>query len=663
MTGNSPRAAEVIFENEILPVRTWSTIIRGVVLQIATLLVFSLTRSLLLLQPFSAEGFPLGWIKTGVYGIIHPSSWFYDGLIVACFTLLGMLYTRNFQTSSKVAHGSGGGLKSVFASALAASNGIVNALTSVLAHVILSACLLRCYIGILGPTRFSSLTMLCNLDSGVDRCMNEAHVFLIMSGAYTGLRVWWKLYGPSNGNVLRFPLVQQSGNSLLRQRIVPDLIKEAMEVGLNLHWFCILYYFLGQKVELCVSDLLHVEHRIYYEESMPMSFTDTFWYYITLLFHTWTMNALLIFNMGILHTIFSINMTKRIRFPITSRHMTSLNDASNIFLMEAMKSDGTKSKFKESSSLLKHLAFQDFADLAAAQSKMRRAEFFTLSQPGGHPHHWNEVRTRCLDTIAEFSQDLEQASKPAVVSPPNIPSSIQFASQGTTASNGAAATPTMVRLRRLGGPQSPIPDGRGIGQVTSTSSGIQELIPARLGSATLQQYDNISPKTHLVRVDEEKTVLSTLGKYLIGPEKIAAALTTASSIFSMPGGGSLGDSGIRLVYAKSQVVIWAVEGLAHLVAASIAEDRYGVVQKDLPKVLEALLLLQQTVERHRKGTTATARKNRFETRDLQLKQELRVALKSSLFRICVAFGEHLDALPLAPELRKKINNYQSFAEA
>ena len=75
------------------------------------------------------------------------------------------------------------------------------------------------------------------------------------------------------------------------------------------------------------------------------------------------------------------------------------------------------------------------------------------------------------------------------------------------------------------------------------------------------------------------------------------------------------------------------------------------------------MTLQQTVERHRKGSTATARKNRFETRDLQLKQELRVVLKSSLFRICVAFGEHLEALPLAPELRQRLHSYQTFSEA
>ena len=40
----------------------------------------------------------------------------------------------------------------------------------------------------------------------------------------------------------------------------------------------------------------------------------------------------------------------------------------------------------------------------------------------------------------------------------------------------------------------------------------------------------------------------------------------------------------------------------------------------------------QTINKH-KGVTITSRKNRFETRDQQLKQDLRTALKSSIYRI------------------------------
>jgi nucleoporin NDC1 len=661
--GNSPQqraSAEVMFENDILPARAWSTITRAVVWQIISLFAFCLTRSLLLLEPFSANGsgFPVGWIRHGINSIVHPSSWVYDGLIIGCLSVLGMLYLKNLQTSSKVPQGGGAGLKYIILSGLTAStsNGFINALTSLVAHVGLAALLIRCYIGILGPSVISSLKHLCNPDQADTFCVNESHVFLVMSGAYTGLRAWWKLHGPSNRNVLRFPLIQQSGNTLLRQRIFSELIKELFDAGLSLRWFCVLYYLLGQRVELFIADGLHIDHRTDYQDDSilmfpALSYQDTFWYYTSLLLHTWTINALLIFNIGLLHAIFSINMTKRIRFPITSRSDSATSQC--IMLMDAMKNDGAKSSLKESGLLLKHLAFQDFADLTAAQSKLRRSEFFMLSQPGGHPHHWNEVRSICLNTIADFSQDLEMASKPTsnTVAPVN---SASVSTDQYVAAN-ANGTPSIPRLRRLGGPQTPLMGGR-TNALPGIRSGIQELVPST--SSQLQPGEN---KTNHI-ASTENTVLGKLEKYLAGPEKLAAALTNATSAFSLPGGGNSGDAAVRSVYAKGQVVIWAVEGLAHLVAASIVEDRYGVVQKDLPKVIEALLLLQQTVEKHRKGATATARKNRFETRDLQLKQELRIALKSSLFRICVVFGEHLDALPLAADLRKRIMNYQSFAE-
>ena len=641
-TGNPTqiKSAESIFENVILPARTWSTVTRALFWQIGTLLAFSLIRSLILLEPFSATGygFPIGWIKNSVNSIAHPSSWLYDALIIGCFTLLGMLYLRNFKTSTRVTQGGGGGLKGLLtpiASALV-SNGLIEAFSSLAAHVCISAFLLRCYVGILGPSSISSLTKLCDIQSD-ETCINEAHVFLIVSGAYTGFRAWWKLHGTSNGNALKFPLIQQSGNSLLRQRIFGELLKEVLDVGLSLRWYCLAYYLLGQRVEIFFAEGLRVEHQ-YDDEAASffpvLSYNETFWYYATLLLHTWTINALLNLNIGILHSIFSINMTKRIRFPVS----TMKANQSTILLMDAMKNDGTKSVVKEAGLLLKHIAFQDFAELTSTQSQVRRSDFFILSQPGGHPHNWNEVKKICLDTIAEFSKDLELASKPAVTADANKATTVAKGSKIGTIDG----TPTIPRFRRLGGPQTPL---------DSRTSGIQDLV---------QSKRNAEPNPGTGGND---SMIGRVEKYLAKPEKIANALSSASSLLSTTASGSLGDNAIRSVYAKSQIVIWAVEGMSHLVSASFEEDRYGVVQKDLPNVLEALLLLQQTVEKHRKGATATARKNRFETRDLQLKQELRVALKSSLFRICVIFGDHLDALPIAPELRNRLNNYQTFSEA
>ena len=53
------------------------------------------------------------------------------------------------------------------------------------------------------------------------------------------------------------------------------------------------------------------------------------------------------------------------------------------------------------------------------------------------------------------------------------------------------------------------------------------------------------------------------------------------------------EAATRSVFARSQVVIWAVEGLAQIIAVSVLEDRYGVVQKNLSQVIQAMLGLQQ----------------------------------------------------------------------
>lgn len=39
-----------------------------------------------------------------------------------------------------------------------------------------------------------------------------------------------------------------------------------------------------------------------------------------------------------------------------------------------------------------------------------------------------------------------------------------------------------------------------------------------------------------------------------------------------------------------------MQALCHLTAASFLEDPYGTVQKDIPRILEALLRFQQTLE-------------------------------------------------------------------
>ncbi len=100
--------------------------------------------------------------------------------------------------------------------------------------------------------------------------------------------------------------------------------------------------------------------------------------------------------------------------------------------------------------------------------------------------------------------------------------------------------------------------------------------------------------------------------------------------------------------------------------ASIEEDGYGVVQKDLPAILTALLKLEESVDRCRVLQAAGNyhhRKRRAEPADVQLKQELKCALKSAVYRITMSFKEHILVVPLEADLAKKISNCHNFLEA
>ncbi len=67
------------------------------------------------------------------------------------------------------------------------------------------------------------------------------------------------------------------------------------------------------------------------------------------------------------------------------------------------------------------------------------------------------------------------------------------------------------------------------------------------------------------------------------------------------------------------------------------------------------------MERH-KGLTANLKRGRSEVRDAQLKQELRGAVRTSIYRIVAAFGEHISAVQMPADVKQKIDSYKNFLE-
>jgi len=186
--------------------------------------------------------------------------------------------------------------------------------------------------------------------------------------------------------------------------------------------------------------------------------------------------------------------------------------------------------------LLRLLALQQLATLSAA-GPADRAAVFALSQPGGHPHRWNSARAACLAALTDISTSVAALTNPKPAPAPAP----------------AALAPLVVNspMRRL---------------APALPAKVEELVPAAAPS-----------NLH--------TMVASSLESLKSRPLLAAVFHVAP------------EHGVRAVLCRAQAASWAARALSHLAAASVAEDRFGVVQKDLPSILSALLEVEQTLVR------------------------------------------------------------------
>jgi len=276
------------------------------------------------------------------------------------------------------------------------------------------------------------------------------------------------------------------------------------------------------------------------------------------------------------------------------------------------------------SSLLSLLSLQSLAEAACESGDIRR-EIFSLSIPGGHPHMWNKLQSVTLKSLQTMNSELGKLLSPPP--PPPEPKDDEV-------KNPLTSTPLHPNF------------GRRV-----VSPNMRMLAPARTEKSEASQAKVPAPPKWVESLNAHwnNFVTSLSKRPIIG------------WMINEPQ-----DLPYREIFTTSQAAIYAAEILSYVVRASIEEDGYGVVQKDLPAILTALLKLEESVDRCRVLQAAGNyhhRKRSAEPADVQLKQELKCALKSAVYRITMSFKEHILVVPLEADLAKKISNCHNFLEA
>ncbi|XP_074507947.1 nucleoporin NDC1 isoform X2 [Sebastes fasciatus] len=543
-----------------------------------------------------------------------------------------------------------------------------------LAHCIMGIIVAWCCAVTIGG-RYETIGYPCiqgdGTESSTRMCLNEYHLFLLLAGAFVGfshslLGVIYNMNYVSFHTVQRYKYLRFKGS-------LPLVVKcSASQALYSVRNYIVVYFFLGYipKAWICKTLNLHLNSSIHPLDSIA-GLLD-----LSLLYHLWISASFLLFTWHITLLLFRIFVTEVYSFPVQSSFTEDTHQCLPKVLTDKQPM------------IVKFLALQDLA-LLSQHSPSRRCEVFSLSQPGGHAHNWNAISKECLSLLADLTQRL--ITYHDTVATNGRAKSLSTGSERKTSSESSVTsgtedlmsprptllmkTPASVFARSIvGGPHSPLtvpftPDldspfaSPALRRLTAPvdqcspwfgtvqSPHIMRRVP-KLWSTSTDSQANGSPPASPASVPSPKQEPSK-------PSRLAQFLQNRRE--------QVPEASSQALFADGQAHIWALEGLSYLVQASFSEDQFGVVQTTLPSILGCLLVLQEAVDRHFKLPHASSKPVRSasslgDSTHKTLRFALRATLKTAIYRITTTFGNHLNAVQMSAEHRKRLQQFLEYKE-
>ncbi|KAL4608249.1 nucleoporin NDC1 isoform X1 [Arapaima gigas] len=526
--------------------------------------------------------------------------------------------------------------------------------------------------------------------SGQKMCLNEYYLFFLLAGAFMGYS--YSLLGVvRNMNYVSFQIIQQC-KYLRFKGMLPQVVRySAVQSLYSVRNYCLLYFFLGYipRAWICTTLNLHEDRSLRRLDTVG-GLLD-----FSLLYHLWLSGTFLLLTWHVTLLLFRIFITETYSFPVQSSFSEDISQCLPKVLSEKQPL------------ILKFLALRDLS-LLSQQYPARRMEVFSLSQPGGHPHNWNAICKECLSLLSELTQRLveyqevmasngrarplsSQSDQRSTSSESSVSSgmeeSLQTPRQGIELKNPASLflRSTVSRLHTtqtapftpdLDSPFSSPSVKRLVGHVDPSSpwyGSVQSPHVMRRGpklwTASTELTSDSSLSSSSAPIPNPTSAAQKSGFLSLWFENRQEQVKNflAKRMLIMYLFNKLPEASSQALFADSQAHIWALEGLSHLVAASYIEDRFGVVQTMLPNILSTMLLLQEAVDRHFKLPHASSKPVRsiccLEDSTFKiLRFALRAALKTAIYRITVTFGQHLNAVQMSAEHRKRLQQFMEYKE-
>ncbi|KAF9430131.1 Nucleoporin NDC1 [Entomortierella beljakovae] len=317
-------------------------------------------------------------------------------------------------------------------------------------------------------------------------------------------------------------------------------------------------------------------------------------------------------------------------------------------IISGLKVDGSNTSPE---SLITYHAFQELNTLARYTPPMRKEIF---SEAAFVPSSWKQVSERCIELLDKAVVRIDKAS-----------------SKKPLAASVAASESLSATIRR----RLPIGKGGAVETNIFRASKSEKFFDSLKGPSTEEILTKARIEADKSLADPNSGKRPNLGGSRDRLELVAFRWISNSLkdlVFKHPELqkqlSQIPKPALFHATEDFQLTVWSFQSLARLVVASYNEDRYGIVQKDIPRILESMLKLLMSLEYFlvTEGRLEAFKSGPYSAhvdaqkivnaRSLSLLQ----ALKTSIYQIVITFREHLGDFVLSTAYRDRLTHFIEF---
>ncbi|KAM3578837.1 hypothetical protein VKS41_008632 [Umbelopsis sp. WA50703] len=456
------------------------------------------------------------------------------------------------------------------------------------------------------------------------RQLNEQNIFLSLFGLILG-----STYGIKrviqNRNLIKFQAVQQAKRHVVKSQIATVAHNSAHFSGSVVAGNYFIYLVFRRTIYWHGAHIAGL-----FTKMLDTPIVSFGWFNLYLFFKLFLSGFLTTFSWELFDQLYDIYMTQ----PLLVSHLAS--DANNCLL------SGLQLKQKP---FIQAIAFSELARVSKSDQQ-RRAVIYSDIDFDNKGSAWKRISEECMKVIDEVKNTVVAEYQRVDIIAPSKPqpkiSDTDLRIRKITPIQQELYNDRLVRKPVIAYPDDDVEDRTGdilrsIAEIPKKLTASNSRVPTAADSFNLED-----PKKEL-----EGWVAKFQGyirQWPIWHQLFGRSLTRkAGSLFS-----------------NSQVTLWAIESVSNLTAASLKEDECGLVQRDIPAVIDCLLGCLQEVEYllYHPPASYSALKADSDSK-VTIREPLQIinALKSGLYQIVTTFEPYVLDFKIQP---KYISKWQSF---